>query len=78
MGFYISAFLEFARKLPEETTFIVAPEGVMLNYLARRNNSSRYYSFIPFEVELYGEETIIADFNKNPPDYFIIQLSNIR
>jgi hypothetical protein len=58
--------------MPQEETFIVVPEGVTLNYLTRRNNPSRYYSFIPFEVELYGEENIIADFKSNPPDYFII------
>ena len=44
----------------------------MLNYLARRKSPSRYLNFVPFEMNTYGEENILGDFRKNPPDYFIL------
>ena len=47
----------------------VLPEGVMLNYLARRSSSTAHTNFMPPELILYGEERILADFKKSPPDY---------
>lgn len=53
-------------------TFIVLPEGVMLNYQTRRLNPSRYTLFMPAEVGAYGEDNIIRDFGLRPPDYIVL------
>lgn len=72
-GWGTSVLLEEIREyMPEDASFIVLPEGIMLNYLARRKSPSRYINFVPFEVNIYGEENILGDFRENPPDYFIL------
>jgi hypothetical protein len=72
-GWGITVLLkEIRENMPEDASFIVLPEGVMLNYLARRESPSRYVNFVPFEVSTYGEENILNDFRENPPDYFIL------
>ena len=52
-------------------TVVVLPEGVMLNYLARRKTSVPYVNFMPTEFAIFGEQTILEDFKSNPPDYVI-------
>jgi hypothetical protein len=50
-------------------TLAVVPEGVILNYLTRRPNPTPYYSTIPIEMILYGEDAIVEAFAKTPPDF---------
>jgi hypothetical protein len=45
----------------------VLPEGVMLNFLARRPLPTPYFSFNPFEVLIYGEDNMIQAFEASPP-----------
>lgn len=45
----------------------VMPEGVMLNFMARRPLPTRYFSFNPFEVLVYGEDAMIQAFDASPP-----------
>jgi hypothetical protein len=52
-------------------TLAVLPEGVMLNYLTRRENPTPYVVFA-FEVWAYGEQHMLAAYEKNPPDYIIL------
>jgi hypothetical protein len=53
-------------------TFIVMPDGIMLNYLSRKNNPSRYFEFTPNIVEAIGEENIIHEISMNPPSFIIL------
>lgn len=53
-------------------TFIVMPDGVMLNYLSRRENPSRYFEFTPNFVEAMGEEKILKDISLKPPSFIIL------
>jgi hypothetical protein len=53
-------------------TLAVLPEGVMINYLARRHNPTPYFVFVPVEMSLYGEDRIIASFAANPADYVML------
>jgi hypothetical protein len=55
-----------ARTRPGES-LTVMPEGVMLNFLARRPLPTRYFSFNPFEVLVYGEDTMVQEFEASPP-----------
>jgi hypothetical protein len=53
------------------STLAVLPEGVMLNYLTRRDNPTPYVVFA-FEVWAFGEQTMLAAYEKNPPDYIVL------
>jgi hypothetical protein len=52
-------------------TLAVLPEGVMLNYLTRRDNPTSYVVFA-YEVWAYGEQNMLAAYEKHPPDYIIL------
>jgi hypothetical protein len=52
-------------------TLAVLPEGVMLNYLTRRDNPTPYAVFA-FEVWAFGEQNMLAAYDKNPPDYIVL------
>jgi hypothetical protein len=52
-------------------TLAVLPEGVLLNYLTRRDNPTPYVVFA-FEVWAFGEQTMLAAYEKNPPDYIVL------
>jgi len=53
-------------------TLAVLPEGVMVNYLARRVNPTPYVNFMPPELLMFGEQRIIAAFRAAPPDYLLL------
>ncbi len=55
---------------------VVLPEGVMLNYLTRRINPTRYTNLMVPELKTYGESGIIADFEGHSPTYFILVHKN--
>lgn len=53
-------------------TLAVLPEGVMLNYLARRANPTPYVTFMPLELLIFGEDKVVASFDRAPPDWVIL------
>lgn len=53
---------------PPGATLLVLPEGVMVNYLTRRINPTRHVNFMPTELVIFGEQAILKDFKRNPPD----------
>ena len=55
-----------------DATFVAFPEGVMLNYLARRANPTRYINFMMTEVLAFGEDNMLAAFQAEAPDYIIL------
>jgi hypothetical protein len=55
-----------------EATLAVVPEGIMLNYLSRRRDSTPYISLMPVEVLMFGETKMLEAFREAPPDYLII------
>jgi hypothetical protein len=63
---------ELTARLGPNQTFGVLPEGVMLNYLARRPTGWRHTNFMPTEVSLFGEEAMLADIKSHPPDYLVL------
>ena len=64
-----AAWIE-ARTAPT-STLAVLPEGVMLNYLTRRDNPTPYVVFA-FEVWVFGEQAMLAAYQNHPPDYIIL------
>ena len=63
-------FLALVRKHDRHSrlTLAVLPEGIMLNYLARRPSPVRHINYMPPELLLFGEERILAELRASPPD----------
>ncbi|MBF0424352.1 MAG: hypothetical protein HQL66_00830 [Magnetococcales bacterium] len=72
-GEVIGNFLAWMKeRAAPNATFVVVPEGVMLNYLARRKTVTPSMSFLPLELLRIPEEQQIAYFEQRPPDYFVV------
>jgi len=67
---------EMARSIveltPEGGTLAVLPEGVMVNYLTRRPSPSRYLHMLPIDMESHGENRMIEDLQRAPPDLVLV------
>jgi hypothetical protein len=61
-----------------DDTVAVLPEGVMLNYLARRVNPTGHINFMPPEFLIFGEEQMLAAFHDAPPDWIVITHKDTR
>ncbi len=57
---------------PADSSILVMPEGVMLNYWLRRENPTRFNLFLPTEIETFGEAAMLADLAQHPPDYVVL------
>ena len=55
-----------------QDTLVVMPEGVMINYLSRRQNPLSEYDFEPSIVNLFGEDKIIDSLKRTSPSYIIL------
>ena len=53
-------------------TLAALPEGVMLNYLARRDSSVPYVVYDPLNLLLWGEQKIERDLEAKPPDFLAL------
>lgn len=56
---------------PQDSIWVI-PEGIMINFVTNHPSNGIYYSMIPSYIQTFGEDKIIADTKKNPPDYIII------
>jgi len=65
------AIAQIESRLAPDDTLMVVPEGVMLNYLTRRANPTPYFSLMPPEVLMFGEDQMLAALRANPPDYLL-------
>lgn len=75
---YIASTLSMLEETDPDATLAVLPEGVMLNYLTRRVNPTRYINFMPPEMVLYGGNTILTAYRETPPDYVIFIHKNTQ
>lgn len=57
---------------PENATFTVLPEGIILNYLTRRINPTPYGNFMLPEWQTFGEPHILQSLQKALPDYIVL------
>jgi hypothetical protein len=72
----ISALEKIEQLMPKNATFVVLPEGVMLNYLSRRANPTPYINFMLIEMLAFGEDHILEAFRRARPDFFILVHKN--
>jgi hypothetical protein len=64
------AWLE--RHTAPDSTLLVLPEGVMLNYWLRRENPIRFNLFLPTELEAFGEDRMLRELEAHPPDTIVL------
>ena len=57
---------------PADSSLLVLPEGIMLNYLTRRPNPTPYHTFMPPELAIFGEKEVLESFQQHPPDYVVL------
>ncbi len=67
----MTAVLEYLATTPEDATVVVIPEGVMINYLARRRNPTPFMTFLPSDLLMYGEVRMLDALQRDPPDHVI-------
>jgi hypothetical protein len=59
------------KNIPAETGFVTFPDGIMLNYLARRKHSIADITLNPGVWTLVGDEAVLQRLEKSSPDYII-------
>lgn len=64
--------------VPKDATIAVLPEGVMINYLSRRDTPIRFINFMPPELIAFGEPPIVKAFEEHPPDFVFVVHRNTR
>lgn len=73
LGGDVLNFLQWVKAhTQEKDTMVVFPEGVMLNFLSQRKIPGKHVTYMHAEMAAFGEESILKDFMKSPPDYFIL------
>jgi hypothetical protein len=68
----VATIQEINNVMKPQDRFMVFPEGVMLNYLTERKNPTPYVNFVPPELIMFGEETILDRIRQNPPHYILL------
>lgn len=56
----------------QEEGIVVIPEGVMINYLARRQNPGKLFEFTPSLIDAIGEKQVINILKEAKPEYVLI------
>jgi len=59
------------RRVPADGTLAVVPEGVIMNFLTRRVNPTRFITLMPPEVIMFGEDAMLDSFQRHPPDFLV-------
>src|SRR5262249_47175908 len=60
------------------STLAVMPEGVMLNYLTRRESPLRVVNLMPPELMTFGEDEILRSLELAPPDLILLVHIDVR
>jgi 4-amino-4-deoxy-L-arabinose transferase-like glycosyltransferase len=63
---------EIGRRVRPGQTLVALPEGVLLNYLSRRDSSVPYVQFSPVAMLLWGEANILRSLEASPPDFIAL------
>jgi len=60
------------QNVPPHATLAALPQGVVLNYLTRRENPTPCFDWNPTLIAFFGEARMTAAFEKNAPDYIAL------
>jgi hypothetical protein len=76
-GITAAALENMAQTMPPGATLVVIPDGIVLNYLLRRENPTPYTVFDPVLMAVYGgEERVVETLTAHPPDYIALVQRN--
>jgi hypothetical protein len=67
-----AALRELQQKLQPGESFVVLPEGVLLNYLARVPAPAKYINYMPPELLMFGEDKMVADLRAAAPAAIVL------
>jgi hypothetical protein len=67
-----AAVQELAHLSGPGDTLVVVPEGLIINYLARRENPTAQLNFTPPAIIMYGEPIMLDALRSHPPTYIIL------
>jgi hypothetical protein len=68
-GPFVAATVQgLAERTAPGETLAALPEGVMLNYLARRRTSIHYVTVLPSDAAKFGEDELLGALQRRPPD----------
>jgi hypothetical protein len=59
-------------------TLMVFPDSVSLNYLFRLKDPSPLFEFVPPALAFYGQDRLIGDLDRSPPDLIVLISRDLR
>jgi hypothetical protein len=65
-----------SRNAGADATMIALPEGVMINYLARIENPTRFINFMPPEAVAFREHVMARSLDARPPELLLLVHKN--
>jgi len=72
-GYRAKAFLEVIQDITSrDDRVLILPEGIMLNYLSRRQAPTRHINYMPPEFAIFGEDEMLRELTQSSPDLVII------
>ena len=74
----IATLAELERVGGSSSTLAVLPEGVMINYLTRRDSPLRVINLMPPEFEAFGEDSVLRSLADAPPDLIVLVHRDMR
>lgn len=76
-GLYVqSALDQIEEQFAPDDELLVIPEGITINYWSRRKIAIPYTNYMPPELILYGEQTLLEALETNPPAGVVIVHKN--
>lgn len=72
-GAFVSATVDYLERHsgPRETVAVM-PEGIMVNYLARRRAPTKFQVYLVPEMLMFGEPVMLAELEQKPPDWLVL------
>jgi hypothetical protein len=71
-GELVNAVSQALQQAPPRQTLVVLPEGLMINYLARRPSPIAPFFYFSSATAAGGEDRIVEDLGRHPPDWVVI------
>jgi hypothetical protein len=78
LGLMVESVLEELRRLPAPGRLLVVPEGLMVNYLARRISPVAEWIFIDLTLANGKEGRLVERLAANPPEYVVLLSRDLR
>ncbi|MBN2382369.1 hypothetical protein JXQ70_05745 [bacterium] len=68
----VETFNYLYEHIPPQHTLVVFPEGIVFNFILRRDNPLHYHTFIPDYISVIDEQVIITSLQESRVDYIVL------